>query len=63
MRMRGFRSEIGAGNEKDAAVRVRQECIVASRAEFDSHPVVADRWHALYTRFQRETGRVAEERR
>ena len=46
-----------------AAELVRERCGVLTRGAFDRVPETAQRWHALYARFQRETGRVAEERR
>ena len=48
----------------DAPGYVRAHCRVStSRSELDTNPEAAQRWHDLYARFQRETGRVAEERR
>ena len=48
---------------EDAAKWVRHTCNVKSRTEFDGETEPAIRWHDLYARFQRETGRVAEETR
>ncbi len=51
------------GDEKYAALSVRDSCGVNSRSKLDTNSVAAERWRDLYARFQRETGRVAEERR
>ena len=63
----GFQKWVGSlgweVSEAGAAACVRRECDVESRREFDRDPIAETKWHTLYARYQRETGRVAEERR
>ena len=41
---------------------VRWSCSVKSRAEFDSDEAAGQRWDKMLAEFERDTGRVAEER-
>lgn len=53
---RRFQEWAGAEDAEHAAVYIRAQCGVHTRARLDSDPKAGEAWKRLYTRYRQETG-------